>query len=97
MRIDIVAPYLLALRDFSMAHLNPGLLPISANKMITVHEKMYRDASSEYRRKILFSGFGGRKGSNSMGKISTFGVPSAMLGTGSSTPRQQALCHAIDL
>jgi predicted GIY-YIG superfamily endonuclease len=26
------------------------------------------------RDKILFSGFGGRKGPNSMGKISTFGV-----------------------
>ena len=32
-----------------------------------------------------------------MGKISTLGVPSATLGTGSSTPRHQALCHAINL
>jgi hypothetical protein len=37
------------------------------------------------------------KGTNGMGKISTLGVPSAMLGTGSSTPRHQALCHAINL
>jgi hypothetical protein len=41
--------------------------------------------------KILFSGFGGRKAPNSMGKISTLGVPSATLGTGSSTPRPSAV------
>ena len=39
---------------------------------------------------------GGRKAPNSMDKISTLGVPSAMLGTGSSTPRHQALCHTIN-
>jgi hypothetical protein len=33
-----------------------------------------RPTSSAYCRKILFSGFGGRKGSNSMGKIGTLGV-----------------------
>jgi len=32
------------------------------------------------------------KGPSSMGKISTVAVPSATLGTGSSTPRHQALC-----
>jgi hypothetical protein len=53
-------------------------------KMITVHEKMYPRPSSGYRSKILFSGFGGRKDPNSMGKISSLGVPSAALGTGSS-------------
>jgi hypothetical protein len=41
-------------------------------KMITVHEKMY--PSSGYRSKILFTGFGGGKGPNSMGKMSTVGV-----------------------
>ena len=43
-------------------------------KMITVHEKMYPSPASSYRRKILFSGFGGRKGPNRMGKISILGV-----------------------
>ena len=43
-------------------------------KMITVHEKMYPRLSSGYRSKILFSGFGGRKGPNSMGEISILGV-----------------------
>ena len=51
--------------------------------MITVHETMY----SAYRSKILFSGFGDRKAPNSMGKSSILGGPS--------TPRHQALCHAI--
>jgi putative endonuclease len=46
---------------------------------------------------LLFSGFGGRKGTSSMGKISTVGVPSATLGTGSSDSAPQALCHAINL
>jgi hypothetical protein len=36
------------------------------------------------RSKILLSGLGGRKAANSMGKMSTLGVPSAALGTGSS-------------
>ena len=31
-------------------------------------------SSSGYRSKILFSGFGGRKAPNSMGKVSTLGV-----------------------
>jgi hypothetical protein len=32
-----------------------------------------------------------------MGKISIAEVPSATLRTGSSTPRHQTLCHAINL
>jgi hypothetical protein len=44
-------------------------------------------------QQILFSGFGGRKGLSSMGKISTAGVPSAALGTGSSDSAPQALYH----
>jgi hypothetical protein len=39
-----------------------------------VHEKMHPSPSSGYRSKILFSGIGGRKAPNSMGKISTAGV-----------------------
>jgi hypothetical protein len=42
--------------------------------MITAYEKMYPGPSSGYRSKLLLSGFGGRKGPNSMGKISTLGV-----------------------
>jgi hypothetical protein len=38
--------------------------------MITVHEKMYRDHQVP-NGQILFSGFGGRKGPSSMGKIRT--------------------------
>jgi hypothetical protein len=37
------------------------------------------------------------KAPNSMGKISTAEVPSATLGTGSSTPRHQAVYHEINL
>jgi hypothetical protein len=35
------------------------------------------------------SGFGGRKSPNGVGKIGAPGVPSATLGTGSSTPRHK--------
>src|ERR1700722_1263462 len=35
----------------------------------------------------MFSGFGGRKGRNSSGKVGTAGVPSPTLGTGSPTTR----------
>jgi hypothetical protein len=66
-------------------------------KMITVHEKMYRDHPVHTAASILFSGLGSRKAPNSMDKISIFGVPSATLGTSSSTPRHQALYHAINL
>jgi hypothetical protein len=41
--------------------------------MITAHEK--KDVAIKWvPQQDLFSGFGGRKGPNSMGKISTFGV-----------------------
>ena len=40
-------------------------------------------------QQILLSGLGGRKAPSSMGKVSTAEVPSATLGTGSSTPRHK--------
>ena len=56
--------------------------------MITVHEKIYPLTIKCVLHQILFSGFGGRKSPNSMGKITSprsFG----------SAP--QALCYAINL
>ena len=40
---------------------------------------------------------GGSKAPSSMGKISTAGVPSAALGTGSSDCAPLSLCHAVNL
>jgi hypothetical protein len=42
--------------------------------MTTVHEKMYRDHQVRTAGRILFSGLGGRKAPNSMGRISILGV-----------------------
>ena len=44
---------------------------------------------------LRFYGFGGRKATCSMGKISAVGVPSAALGTGSSDSALQGLWHAM--
>ena len=49
---------------------------------------------------IYILGFGGRKALNSTGKVSTAEVPSARLGTSSSTPRRKLcvtrlICEAL--
>jgi predicted GIY-YIG superfamily endonuclease len=49
-----------------------------------------------HHKEGTWGGFGGRKAPSRIGKISTAEVPSATLGTGSSTPRHQTLYHAIN-
>ena len=69
-----------------------GTLYIGVTSNLSLRVTQHKECTWEIQcvsQQILLSGFGGRKAPSRMGKISTAEVPSATLGTGSSTPRHK--------
>ena len=86
-------------KDPKDAYPTRALRPLSTTAARTCRamKRCTRDHQVRTAGRILLSGLGGQKTPNSIDKIGIVGVPSATLGTGSSTPRHQGLGHAIDL